>query len=75
MAHMAGSDAGVAVFTGTQTQNPMHYMYFRLDSLKGAYVGDYLEESYRVYQGDTRSLDYTFIYIYIYIYAIGTTKY
>ena len=29
-----------------------------LNSLKGAYIGDYIGEHYRVIKGDIRSLDY-----------------
>ena len=30
-----------------------------LKSLKGGYIGEYIGDYYRVYKGDTRSLDYS----------------
>ena len=34
-------------------------MSYGLNSLKGAYIRDYMGDYYRAYQGDTRSLDYS----------------
>ena len=39
--------------------NPKPYFHvsYSLNSLKQGYIGDYIGDYYRVYQGDTRSLD------------------
>ena len=35
------------------------HMSYSLNSLKGGYIGDYIEDYYRVIKGDTKSLDYS----------------
>ena len=35
------------------------HLSYSLNSLKGCYIGDYMGVYYRVFKGDTRSLDYS----------------
>ena len=44
--------------TSLERVNPVCHWCHSLNSLKGGDLGDYLGDLYRVFQEDTRSLDY-----------------
>ena len=45
-------------YWGLKAANP--YMSYSLNSLKGGHIGEYIGDYYRVTQGDTKSLNYSF---------------